>query len=45
METNFVGLSSMPFSQNQVRREFRHDLVFSNICEVQKDTSTNNTTQ
>jgi len=25
METDFIGLRVMPFSQNQVRREFRHD--------------------
>jgi len=24
-ETDFVGLTAMPFPQNQVRKEFRHD--------------------
>jgi len=26
MATDFVGLKAMPFSQNQMRREFKHDL-------------------
>jgi len=25
IETDFVGLRSMPFSQNLMRREFKHD--------------------
>ena len=25
MATDFVGLRAMPFSQNQMRREFKHD--------------------
>jgi len=25
MATDFVGLMAMPFSQNQMRREFKHD--------------------